>query len=123
MHRQRSLRQRKGSALLLCTLAATVLSMAAIAILRSGRQSIARVDSLRVSDSGRHVAEGFLQRSIALLQQNPNASGTVVDPANPLPGSRCELTPINANATQIRVFLYPGSSIPAVDAIVDPNAL
>ena len=71
--------QRRGSALLICTLAATVLSMAAIAILRSTQRNIARVDALAASASGRCVSEGLLQRSIALLRQNPNTQGVITD--------------------------------------------
>lgn len=119
----RKSRQRRGSALLVCTLAAAVVSMAAIAIVRSGRQSVARIEALRVSSSSRHVAEGLTQRAVSLLRADPNRSGDVVDPNAPLPAARCRLVRLSPKATQIQVFLYAGSTIPAIDLVVDPTKL
>ena len=115
-------RKRRGSALLLCTLAAAVLATAAIAILRSGQRSIARIESIRACDSGRQVADGLVQRAIATLRVDGNASGLLVDPNSPLPDATCRLTPLAANATQIQVFLYAGATTPAVDMVVDPSS-
>lgn len=115
--------RRRGSALVVCTLAAAALSMAAIAIVRSGQHSIARVRARQSSDSGRHVAEGLTQRAISLLRNDPATSGTVIDPGSPIAGAWCELTTLSPTATQIRVYLYTGSSIPATDIVVDPTAL
>lgn len=119
----RKSRQRRGSALLVCTLAAAVVSMAAIAIVRSGRHSVARVEALRVSASSHHVAEGLTQRAIAILRDDPNRNGDVVDPNAPLPAARCRLLRLSPTATQIQVFLYAGSTIPAIDLVVDPTRL
>ena len=119
----RKSQKRRGSALLVCTLAAVVVSMAAIAIVRSGRQSIARIEALRVNASSRHVAEGLTQRAIALLRADPNRSGDVIDANAPLPAARCRLVRLSPRATQIQVFLYAGATIPAVDVVVDPTRL
>lgn len=116
-------RQRRGSALLVCTLAAAILSMAAIAILRSSQRNIARVDALETSSRGRFVSEGLYQRSIALLRLNPNTTGTIVDPGNGMPEARCELRQLSPSATQIQVFLYAASTVPAKDVVVDPTTL
>ena len=116
-------RKRRGSALLVCTLAAAVLSMAAIAIVRSSQRSIARVDALRTTAQGRCVAEGLFQRSVGILRTDPNTTGTIVDPANGMPDARCELRRLSPTATQIQVFLYAGATIPAKDVVIDPTAL
>ena len=115
--------KRRGSALLVCTLAIAVLSMAAIAILRSSQRSIRRVDSLRDACQGRCVTDGMLQRSIAVLRTRPDATGTVADPNGVMPGARCELRQLSPVATRIQIFLYAGSTIPAKDVIVDPTTL
>lgn len=116
-------KQRHGSALLVCTLAAAVLSMASIAILRSSQRSIARVDALQNSSQGRCVTEGLFQRSVAILRTSPNTSGTIVDPSSSMPNARCELRQLSPTATQIQIFLYASSTIPAKDVVVDPTAL
>lgn len=123
MTNKRSASNRRGSALLVCTLAAAVLSMAAIAIIRSSQRSMGRVDSLRASCQGRCVAEGLYQRAVAILRVNPNTTGTIVDPGAPLLGARCELRQLSANATRIQVFLYAGSATPAKDTVVDPTTI
>jgi type II secretory pathway component PulK len=116
-------RSRRGAALLVCTLAAAVLSMAAIAILRSSKRAIERVDAVQVSSASRAVSEGLLQRSIAILRVNPNATGSVTDPNNGMSSARAELRQLSPTATQVQVFLYPGSTVPAEDIVVDPTAL
>ena len=116
-------RQRRGSAILLCTLAAAVLSMSAIAILRSSRHHIARTDAQRSSVQGHHVADGLAQRCVAVLRADPGATGTIIDPDAPLADASGELTQLSPTATQIRVYLYAGSTTPAFDQIVDPNTL
>jgi hypothetical protein len=107
----------------LCALASVILSLAATAILRSQRHAIARVDSQRTAIAGQHVAEGLLQRSIAMLRIDPLAQGTVVDPANLWPNASCQLQRLSPTATRIQIFLYSGSTTPAIDTVVDPTAL
>ncbi len=65
-------KSRRGSALLLCTLAATLLSMSALVIIRSNRISIAQTHSQHAAVWGRHTAESLVQRSIAQLREDPN---------------------------------------------------
>lgn len=113
----------RGAALLVCTLAAAVLSMAAIAILRSSKRGIERIDAVQVSSTSRAVSEGLLQRSIAILRVNPNTIGTITDANNGMQSARSELRQISPTATQIQVFLYPGSTVPAQDVVVDPTTL
>ena len=116
-------RQRRGSALLVCTLAAAVLSMAAIAIIRSSQRSIARVDALRTSGQGRCVADGLLQRSIAILRANPNTTGTISDPSNGTPDARSQLRQLSPTETQVQVFLYATSTTPAKDVVIRTDLL
>lgn len=115
--------QRTGSALLVATLAAAVLSMAGIAIIRSSQRSIARVDALRTTTQGRCVAEGLVQRAIATLRIDPNRTGAITDPSSLLPNANCQLRQLSPTATQIEVFLYAGSSTPVKDIVVDPTTL
>ena len=116
-------RRRKGSAILVCTLAAAVLSLAAIAILRSSRHQIARTDAQRSSVHGHQVSDGLVQRCVAILRANPAATGRVTDPDTPMPDAFAELIQLSPTATQIRVFLYSGATTPAFDRIVDPATL
>lgn len=120
---RRTHRHRRGSALLICTLAATVLSMASIAILRSNRREVARVEARRAASQARVVAQGLVQRSIAMLRDDAKLSGVIADKDSPLPDAYVELRPISADATLIQVYLYAGSRIPAVEKIVDPAKL
>lgn len=123
MQPQRNRRKRRGSALVVCTIATAALSLAAIAIVRSGTRSIARLESLRSTDAGRHVAAGLTQRAIATLRNDPSASGTIIDPGNGMADATCQMTTLSPSATQIRVFLYAGSTIPASDLVIDPTSL
>lgn len=116
-------RRRRGSALLVCTLAATVLSMAAIAIIRSSQRNIARVDALRTTGQGRCVVEGLFQRSIAILRTDPNTTGTIADPNNGMANARCDLRQLSPTATQIQIFLYAGATTPAKSVVIDPTTL
>ncbi|WP_146533928.1 hypothetical protein [Rubripirellula reticaptiva] len=116
-------RNRRGSALLICTLAATVLSMATIAIIRSNQRSVARVDANRTAIQGRLFADGLLQRSLAMLRVDPKLSGEIRDKYSKHPEQRIELRPLTSTTTMIQVFLYEGSKIPAVSRIVDIESL
>ncbi|MEM1070586.1 MAG: hypothetical protein AAGI63_16910 [Planctomycetota bacterium] len=109
--------------LLVCTLAVTVLSMASIAMIRSGQHQIRLVEAQRVGTQSRMTAEGLYQRALATLRHNPNAQGSVFDPAIPTAGVRAELIRISDDATQIQIFLYDGSTIPAINRVIDPAAL
>ncbi len=120
---RRMQRQRRGSAILLCTLAAAILSLAAIAIVRSSRHHIAHTHAHRSSVDGHHISDGLAQRCVAILRADPNATGRVTDPNITLPDAYAELNLLSPTMTQIRVFLYAGSTIPALDTIVDPATL
>ena len=115
--------QKRGSTLLLCTLATAVISTASIAILRSSQRQIARLDAQTSTTRGRTISDGLTQRAIAILRVDPNANGVISDPDLDNPDARCQLTRLSGNATQIQVFLYRSSTTPAADVIVDPAAL
>ncbi|MDA8746353.1 hypothetical protein N9N28_17155 [Rubripirellula amarantea] len=115
--------QRRGSALLLCTLATVVLSLSAIAILKSHSREIGHTEAMESSVRGRLVAGGLLQRTIAQLRVDPLYSGTVTDRAAGSPDAFAQVTRVSASATRIDVFLYAGSRIPATSKIVDPTTL
>ena len=124
MHRRTRKRcRRQGSALLVCTLAAVVLSMASIAILRSTHRSIARIDALQSSVRGRCISQGLYQRSIAILRQDANFEGQVVDPVVGSDSGYSRITRLAPDATRIEVFLYAGATAAAVDTVLDPQTL
>jgi hypothetical protein len=114
---------RRGSALLLCTLAIAVISLASIAIVRSNQRGIANIDGIRASRQARYNADGMVQRSIATIRIAPTTVGSLPLPTMFPPDARVELTPLSPNATRIRVYLYDPSTIPARDLVVDPSAL
>jgi len=116
-------RNRRGSALLVCTLAITVISIASVAILRSTQRGITRVDAQRSTVQARLVADGLVQRAIAAIRLNPAARGTLPLPKLPLAEPRVELTPLSATATRIEVYLYNNAGVAARDVVVDPVAL
>ena len=116
-------RRRNGSAILVCTLAAAVLSLAAIAILRSSRHQIARTGAQRSSVQGHQVSDGLVQRCVAILRANPSAVGRVTDSGAAMPDAFAELIQLSPTATQIRIYMYAGATTPAFDRIVDPNTL
>jgi len=115
--------RRRGSALLLCTLAIAVLSMASIAILRSNQRGIATVDGIRTSRQARYAADGMVQRAIAAIRLNPTISGQLPLSKSAPPGARVELSPTSGTATQIQVFLYARAATPARTLTVDPTSL
>jgi len=121
-------RSRRGSALLICTLAITVLSMASIAILRANQRGIVNVDGTRASRQARHAADGMVHRAIAAIRLNPTINGPLPLPRSSMPsslasGARVELNAISGTATQIQVYLYDRAATPARDLIVDPTNL
>ncbi len=116
-------RHRRGSALLLCTLAIAVISMASIAVLRSSQRGIARVDGVRNARQGEQIADGLVQRATAMLRLNPAFAGTLPLPRSAPSGTRVELTSLSPTATRIQIFLYDRATIPARDLVVDPIAL
>ncbi len=115
--------QRRGSALFICTLAATVLSMATITIVHCNQRSISRVNAIRASTQGRLAADGLVQRSIAMLRVDPKLSGEFRDKSSKHPEQRIQLTPLTSTTTMIQVFLYENSKIPAASRVVDPASL
>ena len=116
-------RNRKGSALLLCTLAAAMLSMAAVGIIRGSRRAIARTDSLNASTEGRLVADGLFQRAIAHMRNDPAPNIVLTDSNSPLPSATCQLRTLSPTAVEVTVFLYAGATVPARQTIVDPTTL
>lgn len=122
-YRSKRQRQRRGSALLLCTLAIAVISMASVAILRSTHRNVARVEGIRLSRQAHCESDGLLQRAYAMLRVDPAFSGTVTDPARRVAEARADVQRLSANATRIRVFLYAAAAVPAREAVVDPNLL
>jgi len=110
---------RQGSALLLTTLAATVLSLGSIAILRSSQRKIAQVDAIRHSMQSRCAAAGLFQRSIAILRTDINRTGTVTDPAIGDPNIRAELLSVAKDSTRVVVYLYDGATVPTIDITLD----
>ncbi len=123
MYRSNQKRCRRGSALLLCTLAAVVISIASIAILRSNQRGIATLSGTRVSRQARATSAGLVQRAYAALRLDTNLAGSLPLPKSYRSGERLELTKLSPSATQIEVYLYGSAKIPAKVVIVDPGKL
>ncbi|QDV61777.1 hypothetical protein [Crateriforma conspicua] len=115
-HRQQSTlryRHRQGGAVLLCTLAAAVLSISAIAILRAGTHQRGRIDSLRSAAQARQTAAGLIARAEAFVQQDTAFAGNVVDPTAMIPGSFAVVTNDGMGNVTIAAYLYPGATAAA----------
>ncbi len=116
-------RHRRGSALLVCTLAAAVLSMATLAILRSQQYSVRRVDAVRSSVSARMTSEGLTQRAIAMLRTDPKLTTKFKDERSKDSPAIVVVEPISADESRIDVYLYEGAQVPATSRIVNVTEL
>ncbi|GAA5505332.1 hypothetical protein [Novipirellula caenicola] len=119
----RRARRRTGSALLLCTLAAAVLSMSAIAILRSSKLAIARVDARRTAIQGRHIAAGLVQRAIAELKSDSNFEGEIVAAGTTMPTARVVVKQPSKKEATLTVYLYERSVFAAKEVSIDIDEL
>ncbi|QDT03351.1 hypothetical protein K227x_17330 [Rubripirellula lacrimiformis] len=115
--------RRQGSALLICTLAATVLSMATLAIVRSQQLAIARIDATRTSLSGQATADGLMQRTIAMLRVDPTLQGQYQDTRVKGAEPWIDVQPISSSETLVQIYLYKGSKIPIVRRMVNLKSL
>ena len=116
-------KRRKGSALLLCTLVTAVLSMSAIAILRSSQLAITRVESTRNSVAARHAADGFVQRAVSILKSNPTYTGKFAHKESGFPNAFCETASVGTTQVAIRVYLYDTAKVPVIERVIDLAAL
>jgi hypothetical protein len=116
-------RCRRGSALLLCTLAATVISLAAIAIVRSNQHQLATVQGMRAARQARCTADGMLQRAYATIRLDQNFTGLIPLAKSNFPEARVEVRALSATATQVDIYLYKQAKQPARTVVVDPVKL
>ncbi|GAA4467563.1 hypothetical protein [Novipirellula rosea] len=123
LHKLRSARTRSGSALLLCTLAAAVLSMSAIAILRSSKLAIARVDARRTAIQGRHIADGLVQQAIAQLKSDADFEGEIFATDSAMPTARVVVKQPGKKEAMLSVFLYERSAVAAKEVSIDVDEL
>ncbi|EMI20228.1 secreted protein [Rhodopirellula maiorica SM1] len=123
MHPPRKTRRRSGSALLLCTLAAAVLSMSAIAMLRSSKLAIARVDARRSAIQGRHIGDGLVQQAIAQLKSDANFEGEILATGTTLPTARVVVKRPSKEEAMLYVFLYEKSVYAAKEVSIDVKEL
>lgn len=114
---------RCGAAVLLCTLAAAVLSLSAIAILRSSSHQRDQLASRREVAEARQAADALLARAVALIRVDPTISGPITDSGSTHPDARATITPDGSGNRSVHVFLYPGASEPIAHTVVpDPAA-
>lgn len=116
-------RNRRGSALLICTLAAAVLSMATIAILRSQQHAVRRVDAARASLSAKMTADGLMQRAVALLRTDPSLATTFNDRRFRNSPAFVVVQPLSVDESRVSVYLYAGSTVPAVSRVINVGGL
>lgn len=100
-----------------------VLSLSAIAILKSHTSEISQTEAMESSVRGRLVAGGLLQRSVAQLRVDRTFSGTIMDRSSGSPDAFAQVTSLAPTSTQIEIYLYAGSRVPAVTKVVDPARL
>lgn len=116
-------RSRRGSALLICTLAAAVLSMATVAILRSQQHAVRRVDAARASLSAKMTADGLMQRAVAMLRANPTLATTFNDQRFRNSPAFVVVQPLSIDTSRVSVFLYAGSTVPAASRVINVTSL
>lgn len=113
--------RRRGAALLVCMMAAMVVALAAVALLRAQRRQAVETQMLAVTATERQAAYGLLQCGVARLRFDPGFQGTLTDPAL---GSQHRLV-VQAMAPdriELRVFLGDAAR-PYQTLIVDPASL
>ena len=120
---RRKARCRTGSMLLLGTLAAFVLSLGSLAIIKSHSRRIAMTNAETASAQSRLTSVGLLQRSVALLQNDPLYQGTVIDRGAAIAEAYAEVSSISPTSTRIDIFLYRRAPVPAATKTVDPTSL
>ncbi|WP_442510769.1 hypothetical protein SH528x_002412 [Novipirellula sp. SH528] len=123
LHKPQRARTRSGSALLLCTLAAAVLSMSAIAMLRSSKLAIARVDAQRTAIQGRHIGDGLVQQAIAQLNSDADFEGEIFATSTTMPTARVVVKRPSKKEAILYVFLYEKSAFAAKEVLIDVEEL
>ena len=114
---------RRGSVLLLCTLATVMLSLAGIAILRTHKQHIAATHAAESSVEARMTTDGLMQRAIAQLRNDPHSPSLIQDKGSTMPEAFAKLQPISGTLSEVQVFLYQGSTTPALKRRIDTDTL
>lgn len=114
---------RKGSLLLLCTLAAVTLSLAGLAILQSHSRKLAMTKSTESSVHARMATDALMQQAIAQLRVDPTAKLMIVDKGSALPSAYGEVVPISKTQSQVSIFLYRDSKIPSLVKTIDMEKL
>lgn len=114
---------RRGSAILICALATAVLSMATIAIVRSQQHAVRRVDAARASVTAKMTADGLMQRAVAMLRTNPALATTFNDPHVRNSSAFVVVQPLSSDESRVSVFLYAGSTVPAVSRVINVTSL
>ena len=114
-------RSRQGSVLLLCTLAAVVLSLAGLAILQSHSRNLAMTRSVESSMAARMASDGLMQRAIAQLRVDPNATLRVIDKNSSLPDAYGKIVPISATQSEVSIFLYKDAKVPSMKRIINTS--
>lgn len=105
--------------LLLCTIATVMLSMAGLSILHSHTRNLARTRSVEASTQSRLAAEGLMQRAVARIALDPAVRLTMTDPNSTLPNAFADIVPISADQSQVRIYLYQDSKIPALTRVIN----
>jgi Tfp pilus assembly protein PilV len=109
--------------LLLCTIATVMISMAGLSILHSHARNLARTQSIETSVQARLAAEGLMQRAIARLRMNPTAKLVIMDQGSALPSAYGEVVPVSETQSEVRIYLYQDSEVPAVVKTIDTAKL
>lgn len=113
--------------LLLGTLAAVMLSLSSIAIIKSHSRRIAMTQAEQSSAQARLTSRGLLQRCVAIIQADPLFAGVVTDRDLAIPGAFvgafAQVTAVDPSTTRIEVYLYSTAPVPSDVRVVDPTSL
>ena len=108
--------------MLLCMLAAVIVSSSTIALVHLHRRSVLRMEARRSVIESTQETSGLYERVRALIRNNSSFSGNVTA----VTGSQsayAEVTAVTPTQTNIRIYAYSSSTLPVIDVVVDPTQL
>ncbi len=109
--------------MLLCMLAAVVISTAVIALVQLHRRSRVKIESRRSVVKATSETDGLYQRVITVIRNDPTYGGTVTPATKSAAGCYAVVKPVAASQTDISIYAYATAKAPLLARQVDPTAL
>lgn len=120
--RRQAYPHRRGGVLLLCMLAAVVVSSGTIALVHLHRRSSQRIDARRCLMETNQESRGLYERVTTMIRNDPSFSGNVTSVTG-TQSAYAVVTSLAPSQTNIRVYAYRSSTQPVMDVVVDPAQL